>query len=192
MPERVTEETMARLRELRAKALQGKWGADADYLIGPVPNGRPGGENIAMFVSHPRHEKVPSEETCAYVAELHNAAPDLLDTIDHQQSVIAALVDMLREIVSVEPIDHDPEHKRISYVELQVEREDLAKCKELLTDLSSFAAAHDRRIRAEGAAEALTKIADRWRLAARDECNPRLIIGDVEAEAAARRGEVGT
>ena len=45
-----------------------------------------------------------------------------------------AIAEALNEIVSCEPIDADPIHKRIKYVEVQIDRVDLERYQKLLAD----------------------------------------------------------
>jgi hypothetical protein len=44
------------------------------------------------------------------------------------------VAEALGEIVSCEPIDHDPVHKRIKYVEVQIHRTDIDRYRKIVAD----------------------------------------------------------
>lgn len=70
---------------------------------------------------------VGNEKTCVASTDLLRAAAEII-----RES--GKVTEALGEIVSCEPIDNDPVHKRIKYVEVQIHRADMDRYRKIVAD----------------------------------------------------------
>lgn len=82
---------LARMKELEAKATQGEWSNQIEhyegYAVGIESDGRPGG-SIYILASMNGNFKEDSFANSAFIAELRNAAKDLIELVEEAKFVI--------------------------------------------------------------------------------------------------------
>lgn len=85
----------------------------------------------------------------AEVGAIKHAQRQAVERAQSAEAQVAALREALGGIINGEPIDADPVHRRIKYVEFQVDRTELEECLELLSQTAATASRYRARVRVE-------------------------------------------